>query len=495
MEDFSRWLLFFFLGALMTLGAWGKNASASTGLSSSEQARPNIVFLLADDLRWDALGCMGNRIVRTPCLDALAQRGVLFESHFCATSICPVSRASIFLGQYERCHRIFDFAISFSPKVWSNAYPVLLRKHGYRTGFIGKFGVGEFLPAGDFDYWDGFGGQGRYFEPGVPDHLTERQARSAIRFLRSSVGKEPFCLSVSFKAPHAQDGARREFPPDPRDETLYQDVEIPPPSTGDPDHFRRLPHCVQDSEGRFLWEGRFSDPDQYQKTVRDYYRLVTGLDRAVGEIWRAVEELGLGNRTILVFSSDNGLLLGEHGLAGKWLMYEPSIRVPLLVYDPRLPPGLRGRRIAAMTLNVDLAPTFLDWAGTDIPGEIQGKSLRPLIEGKRVPWRTEWFYENHYTAGGRIPEVEGIRTEQWKYIRYPQTPEKEEELYCVARDPNEEKNLARDPSFRRILRRLQRQVQWWKQKLSCEEPAGSTQNTKQSPSRALGEGNELVTAP
>src|SRR4051812_14292748 len=174
---------------------------------------PNILFLVADDLRADTLGCAGNKIVQTPNIDGLAGRGVMFRNAFVTTSICCVSRASIFSGQYARRHGIEDFKTSFTTDQWSRTYPALLRKAGYQTGFIGKFGVGDVMPTNAFDYWDGFPGQGYFFKTNDPVHLTRKMGDSALTFLRANHSR-PFCLSISFKAPHVQDeDITRPFPP------------------------------------------------------------------------------------------------------------------------------------------------------------------------------------------------------------------------------------------------------------------------------------------
>jgi arylsulfatase A-like enzyme len=420
--------------------------------TSRKPAPPNILFLLADDLRWDGLGCTGNRLARTPNLDALASKGALFRNYFVTTSICCVSRASILSGQYARRHGINDFATPFSPAAFAATYPALLRAAGYRTGFIGKFGVGERMPEKEFDYWRGFPGQGNYFEKGDPVHLTKRMGDQALEFL-SAGDRRPFCLSVSFKAPHSQDGATREFPPDPRDEGLFTEVTFPTPPTAGEKFFRQQPAFVQHSEGRVRWERRFATPVLYQKTVADYYRLVTGMDREVGRVLAALREKGLSDNTLVVFTSDNGFFLGERGLAGKWLMYEPSIRVPLIVADPHSPARARGRAEEAMTLNVDLAPTLLDYAGVAAPPSMQGRSLRPLIGGEKVPWRSEWFYE-HLTLPKIIPPSEGVRTERWKYLRWVGADPAVEELYDLRTDPFEERNLATEGEHRRTLDEL-----------------------------------------
>ncbi len=438
---------------------------ASRGGESGKARRPNLVFLLADDLRWNALGCMGNRIMQTPNVDKLAKKGVLFRNAFVTTSICAVSRASILTGQYARRHRINDFRTDLAPEAFAQTYVALLRAAGYRVGFIGKYGVGVNLPAGAFDYWRGFPGQGSYFTRKETVHLTRRMGEQALEFLKGCDRKTPFCLSLSFKAPHAQDRAPREFPPDPRDEKLYEGTTIPVPKTAaDEKYYKALPPFAQTSEGRTRWKIRYATPEMYQKTVRDYYRLVSGVDREVGRILAALEELGFADNTIVIFTSDNGFFLGERGMADKWLMYEESIRVPLIVLDPRLPQGRRGQSVAQMALNIDLAPTLLDHAGIAAPKEMQGKSLRPLVEGKTVAWRADWFYE-HHTLPKILPPSEGVRTGRWAYLRWMSAEPPIEELYDLEADPLEEHNLAGRAEHRATLERLRARWQQLRREL------------------------------
>lgn len=402
---------------------------------------------------------MGNPVIQTPHLDALAGEGVLFLNNFVATSICPVSRASIFLGQYERAHHIEDFGTPASPGAWTNSYPAVLRREGYTVGFIGKFGLGGRLPVEQFDYWAGFEGQGSYFDDGKPEHLTARQGRQAVGFLKSVDRTRPFCLSISFKAPHAQDDAERLFPPDAREESLYAGVTIPTPRTATDEAFRALPSFIQQSEGRRRWQKRFATPEMFQRTAKDYYRLITGMDREVGNIVATLQTLGLYTNTVIVFTSDNGLFLGEHGLADKFLMYEESIRTPLLIEDPLLPSDRRGRKVAEMTLNVDLAPTLLDLAGVPPPKVMQGHSLVPLLHGETKGWRTDWFYEHLFTAGGTIPQSQGIRTTRWKYVRYIGQDPVVEQLFDLERDPGELKDLSRNPKLQPVLDELRHRWQ------------------------------------
>ncbi len=428
---------------------------------TAQAARPNLLVLVTDDQRWDTLEAAGNRVIHTPHLDRLARAGVRFAHAFVTTSICSASRASIFSGQYARRHGIEDFDRGFTPEQWARTYPALLRAAGYRTGFIGKFGVGNpervAAMAGAFDFWRGRPGQGGPFvDPQDPTrtHATARMGDEAIEFLRGCRPDQPWCLSISFTAPHARDGQPREFyPTDPRDDSLYLCRPPPAPPLAREAAFARLIPAVQRSEARTRWLRRFATPEKAQETRTDYYRLISGVDREVGRLLDALESLGFASHTVILFTSDNGFYLGDRGLAGKWFPHEESIRVPFLVADLRRPP--RGRVRLGLVLNLDVAPTLLDYAGLPVPAAMQGRSLRPLVEGRRVPdWRTDFFYEHHFDFGGRIPASEGVRTTRWSYWRWLNEDPVIEELYDLRRDPGQQRNLADDPRHRRTLETL-----------------------------------------
>jgi len=450
-----------------------QGARAETG---DTPKRPNLVVLVTDDQRWDAMSCTGNRFIKTPNMDRLAEEGVLFENHFCTTSICMAGRATIFTGMYTRNHGVDDFSLPLPEARYAHSYPARLREAGYRMGFIGKWGLGGALPKDRFDFFEGFTGQGRYFREidGKTVHLTRLMGDQIIEFLEGSSADQPFCLSVSFKAPHVQDSDPRQYLYDPAFEGLYADVTMPTPKTAAPKYFEVLPEFIRKSEGRTRWKTRFPTPEKFQESLKGYYRLIAGVDMALGRLLDALEGLGLDNKTVIVFTSDNGLYLGAHGLAGKWLMHEESIRLPLIVRDPRLPKNMQGRRRDEMTLSIDIAPTLLDMAGLDRPPCMQGRSLGPLLERRGVDWRQEWFYEHHFTAGGRIPESEGIRTRTWKYIRYINQEPLHEELYDLKHDPLEEHNLARDPNHQGKLNALRERWRIWHAHLAAFDPDAPT---------------------
>ena len=423
-------------------------------VARAQSRPPNILFLLGDDHRWDALGSAGNPIVQTPVLDSLARTGVSFGNMFVTTAICVTSRASIFTGLYSRSHGITTFNQRFSDDQFTRTYPDLLRAAGYRTGFVGKYGLDRPpAPSGHFDSWAGFLGQGHYFPKGEPGpHLTDVMTDQAVEFLDSSRPAQPFCLSVSFKAPHVQDDDPRQFLYDPRDESLYADTRIPTPKTMDSRAIEQLPLSVQRSEARRRWAVRFGTPALFQQSVKGYYRLITGIDRAVGRMLQTLEKRGLRDNTIVIYTGDNGFYLGEHGLAGKWFMHEESIRVPLIVHDPRTS-AARGRRLSPLALNIDLAPTMLALAGLTPPPSMQGRSLVPLLRGESPSWRSDFFYE-HLFQHAWIPKTEGVRTESWKYTQYIEEPDRFEECYDLAADRFEENNLAGSAAHRPRLEQL-----------------------------------------
>jgi arylsulfatase A-like enzyme len=434
----------------------GCSSLAASKPKALGMAQPNIIFLLTDDQRADAMGCAGNPRIYTPNMDAMAKDGVMFTSAFVTTSICASSRASIFTGQWTRRHGISDFRTHFSESALAQTYPMLLREAGYRIGFIGKYGVGpkRDLPIDKYDFWRGFPGQGKYEhedEDGNYKHLTRIMGEQATEFLRGCSKEKPFCLSVSFKAPHVQDGDPRQFIYDRAYENLYKSMTITAPKTADPQYFEALPEFLQTSEARRRWEIRFSTPEKFQESVRSYYRLITGVDIVIGTIRQELRRLKLDDNTVIIFSADNGFYLGERGLAGKWFPHEESIRVPLIVYDPRAPKKRRGVKLDQIALNVDIAPTILELAGLQVPQEMQGRSLVPLPKGRRPKWRTEFFYE-HPFEHKTIAKSEALRTQRYKYARYIDYDY--EELYDLKNDPQETRNLAKDKKYQQTLESL-----------------------------------------
>lgn len=439
---------------------------ASSGVWAD--TRPNIIFLLTDDQRADTLGCMGSPIIETPNIDRLGREGVIFERAFVTTSICMTSRASILSGQYAARHGIWKFSTEFADEALSQTYPGVLKAAGYYTGFVGKWGVGN-PPENLFDYNKGFPGQGRYGVEidGKSRHLTSVMGDQALEFLeQSQASGSPFCLSISFKAPHVQDSygvMDQAFPYDPKLDALYQDITIPVPRLAASEYFDRLPDFLKNTENRARWAVRFWGPERYQFSVKSYYRLISGVDVVVGRIREKLEAMGLAENTVIVFTSDHGFYLGEYGFAGKWFAHDVSIRVPLIVHDPRQSASNRGIRRDEMVLSIDVAPTLVDLAGVPLGEQFQGRSLVDLTRSPDAqPWREAFFYE-HLFDHGNIPQSEAVRTRDWKYIRYVDSDPLYEELYNLNDDPEESRNLASDPEYSDRLMSLRQSWQDWRE--------------------------------
>lgn len=419
-------------------------------------ARPNIIFLLTDDHRWDALGVMGNPIIQTPNLDALAKKGILFKNAYVTTAICCVSRASLLSGQYMSRHKINDFDTPFSPAALAQTYPLLLKKAGYTIGFIGKYGVGaKNQPSAEYDYWSCTTKTQPDYEvlnaEGKRIHDTDTISNAIQEFLGTLSSKShsrpgPFCLSVSFKAPHELDGDPPTYVVQSRYKDLYSNVPIPQPLTADPAYWNRFPDFFRTDQNiaRVRWKPLLSTPERHAETVRNYYRLITGVDEAVGKLVAQLKQLGLDQNTIIVFMGDNGFYLGEHGLEGKWYGHEESIRVPLIIYDPRLPASLRGVASTKIALNIDIAPTVLARAGVPIPASMQGIDLIGHTQEKKAT-RPDFFYEHTFMGSPRLPKVEGVVSQNLKYMTFIEHGY--EELYDTAHDPHETTNLAQNPRY------------------------------------------------
>ena len=316
------------------------------------------------------------------------------------------------------------------PEQLANTYPALLKRAGYRTGFIGKYGVGN--PPGDdvLDFNTAFPGQGRFLskQNGKTVHLTSLMATQAEQFLDGCSEDQPFQLSISFKAPHVQDSQgikSNQFPfdPDPAIASLYESIVIPFPVTATEELYDRWPDFLKHTEARARWAVRYWSPARSQESLKGYYRLISGVDRAVGRIMQKLQSRGFADNTVVIYTSDHGQYLGDYGFAGKWFPHEASIRVPLIIHDPRLANQLKGTRTRDFALSIDLGPTLLDYAGVDVPARMQGRSLVPIVRAETpANWRQDYYYEHHFVPDPAwnmvLPQSEAIRTERWKYIQY-----------------------------------------------------------------------------
>jgi arylsulfatase A-like enzyme len=340
-----------------------------------------------------------------------------------------------------------------------------LRAGGYRTGFFGKWHAK--MPPGyrPNDHFDAFEiiFRNPYYKQ-QPDgslrHETDLIVDRGIEFLKRQPKDKPFALNLWFNACHAEDGDRRpgigHFAWPQSADDLYDDLKMPAPRLNDPAIFERLPEFLQTSITRERYFWRWNTQQKYQTNLRAYFRMVSGIDAAIGRFLKALEETGLAENTIIVYSADNGYHMGNRGLAGKWSHFEESLRVPLIIRDPRVPAAERGKVARALALNLDLPATFLDWAGVPLPKHYQGRSLRPIVSGEPpADWRRETFHE-HFAVRNRIPAWEGLRNERFKYARY--FDHDYEFLHDLQNDPDELVNLAADPAHAETLQAMRQRT-------------------------------------
>lgn len=431
--------------------------------SGSKSSRPNILFFFADDQRYDTLSCAGHPIVKTPAIDALASEGVRFRNAFVTTSVCWVSRATVLTGQWARTHAIRNAVPTVKPESLAAMFPVELRKAGYRTGHVGKWHMimpPGFKPEEQYDVYEAIG-RNPYFKTmpdGTKRHETDLICDRGIEFIKAQPKDQPFCLNLWFNAAHAEDGDKRpgigHYPWPPSTDGMYEDTKIPAPRLGDPAIYESQPEFLKQSinRERFFWG--YDTPEKYQTNVRAYFRMLSGIDKAIARVLQALKEAGLEDNTIIVYTADNGYYLGDRGFQGKWSHYDESLRVPMVIYDPRVPEEQRGRVLAEMALNVDLATTFLDWAGVAKPAGYEGSSLAPLVRGEKPPtWRDHFFCEHLDLA----PTLtwEGVRGQRYMYARYFDQPAPSNELlHDLKADADELKNVAGDATYAKALKEM-----------------------------------------
>ena len=425
-----------------------KNATAQT-------KRPNIIFVLTDDQRWDALGCMGHPFLKTPNMDRLASEGVLFENAFVTTSLCSPSRASFLTGRYAHSHGVRSNAT-----VWNNqnvTFLELIKASGYDTAFIGKWHMpGKGLPQlrglDRFISFTALAGQGMYNNcPLIIDgvetaregkYITEDLTDFAIQFIEKE-RTNPFCLYLSHKAAHFG-----YLPPDHLNR-LYNNVDLHLP----PESNRWTPFT-----GKNLIYGQLFPLDYM---YRNYCETLVSVDEQLGRVIDKLEDLGELDNTVIIYAGDNGFFWGEHGLIDKRLAYEESIRIPFIVRGPQI---IRnpGRRAGQMILNIDLAPTLLDMIGLSIPEEIQGQSFLPILKGESVPGRHSWLYEYFPDYPIHVPPITAVRTDRYKYIEYHGV-KRNKELFDLHSDPKERTNLMTTSEGQSLAVTLKQELEQLKQ--------------------------------
>lgn len=433
------------LGFLVML----QNQAISQAGKPVASKHPNIVFIIADSHRGEALGINGHPFVQTPNLDQLAKSGIRFTNMYVTTAICAVSRASILSGQHRARHKINDFTTSFSDQAMQNTYPMVLKNAGYTTAQIGFLGVGKTAPSKYYDHWDA---QIPWMtEDGL--HQTDNVTEKAMKYLEKQKADQPFCLALSFTAAHEVDGQNGNpatYMVQERFKALYKDIKMPVPTTAAPEYWNSFPDFFRTDQniGRGRWNGLFSTPELFQENVKNYYRLVTGVDEAVGKVVEKLKALHMDENTIVVYTSDHGFSLGEHGMMGKWYGYEKGIHVPLIINDLRSNSKWHNIKEEQLALNIDIAPTILSMADVPTPSVMQGVDLLQLIQ-KKMPERKYFFYEHTVFASPMLPKVEGLISKNFKYFNY--TEHQFESLYDTGKDPEETKDLARDKRYKKKL--------------------------------------------
>jgi N-acetylglucosamine-6-sulfatase len=437
------------LGSASAAGLMGLALGDLAWASSKGGKRPNIVFILSDDHRWDYMGCVGHPFLDTQNMDRLAGEGVLFSNAFVTTSLCTPSRASFLTGQYAHTHGVKN-----NITAWKNdavTFLETLKGVGYDTAFIGKWHMPGRLPdlrgVDQFITFTVQAGQGRYFDcpliidgvetPSRKPYITEELTDHALEFL----GKKrdnPFCLYLSHKAVH------HRFLPPPELNHLYDDVEMKLPEEADTWLGMTRGHT---------WTGIFG-PVQYH--MRNYCEALVALDRQIGRVLDKLDEMGVADDTVVVYAGDNGYFWGERRLVDKRWPYEESIRIPFIVRFPRLVNN-PGRKADQMILNIDLAPSLLEMAGAPTPKNTDGESFAPILQNASAPGRKAWLYEYFKEFPYNTPRLDAVRTETHMYAEYEGG--RRPELYDIVDDPRQKRNLMGSPEGDRMLPELKEMVE------------------------------------
>lgn len=437
--------------------------------AGAARKRPNFIFMYTDDQRYDAIRAMGRQPwLRTPNMDRLMTQGANFRNSFVTISLCSPSRSCLMTGAYAHRTGVVD---NNRTSRLRDEIPVVfpaLRQAGYSTAYVGKSHVPNFL-EGDrgLDFTASFNGQGRYFdntfvvngkETPTKGYITDHINRYMLEYLDKRDKSKPFVMYVGHKAVHSG------FDPDPKYMEQFKNEWMPLPKTWD-DTYEGRPSYLKTR--RKSWHGLegLIQKFNYSDLQRRIAACLVSVDNGIGQLLEKLQKNGELEDTVIIYSSDNGFFAGQHGLNDKRAMYEDSIRVPWLVHYPRMIKP--GTVFDQMVLNVDLVPTIMDFAGIDKPGYVQGRSWKPILEGKDRQGRASWLYEYNWEKSYPFdPTQVGVRTQRYKYIRYPETgnndpdyPMKGElpydELYDLQNDPLEMRNLAKDPSAAGVFREMQ----------------------------------------
>ncbi len=454
----------------------GSAGLASTSLGSveafarqiaPESDRPNILCIIGEGLRWDELSLTGNKVIHTPNMDRIGREGCVFQNAFVVNALCLPSRATILTGMYAHSTgAVSNIQGRIDPRL--PLVSDLLQKAGYETAFLGKSHVEGALMDHDWDYYFGFVGQADYYRPVVTEGIKGKYGpaklyagqyvdslltQKAVEWISQERDK-PFVIFLWFYAPHA---------PFFRPKDMVNDlngvpIPVPPSFHEDRQGYPGKPRAVADADDKIGYSEIYSDdPRSLEELVKDHYVGVEDNDRNIGVVLKEIESQGKLENTAILLSSDHGFFLGEHHLYDKRLMYEPSIRVPMLLrYPGKIKPDTTS---SEMVLNLDIAPTLLQIAGVQPPSAMQGKGFLPIAEGEKISWRKDWLYEYYeYPGFENVKPCRGVRTTRYKYIEFFLEP-KEYELYDLEKDPEEMHNLYGKPGFDEPTRHLQARME------------------------------------
>ncbi|MBD3385544.1 sulfatase-like hydrolase/transferase [candidate division KSB1 bacterium] len=449
----------------MSVAAAAVPALALGYRQKSTPAGRNIIFILSDDHRYDFMGFMGKpSFLQTPNMDRMAKEGAHVQNAFVTTSLCSPSRASILTGLYSHKHGVVDNQAPVPGGL--QFFPQMLQQQGYETAFIGKWHMGHEHddPRPGFDKWISFKGQGNYYNPVLnidgerkrvegynPDILTYY----AVDWIKQERQK-PFFLYLSHKAVHGM------FEPAKRHLGKYENEKIEYPSSmaDTEENYRGKPRWVR--EQRNSWHGvdyMYHGQMDYETFYKRYCETVLGIDDSIGRLMQTLEALGIADSTLVIYMGDNGFCFGEHGLIDKRHMYEESIRVPMLAYCPEMIPA--GSKVGDLVQNIDIAPTLLDAAGLAVSGDMDGRSVLPLLKGKAIPWRDAIYYEYYWERNfPQTPTMHGVRTDRYKYIHYHGIWDIDE-LYDLKEDPNEMNNLIFEPGQQDRIEKMNKMMYDW----------------------------------
>ncbi len=444
--------------------------------ANAQEKRPNVLVILSDDIRWNALSCMGHPHLKTPHIDQLAKEGLLFENTFCTTSLCSPSRASILSGLYAHAHGVTNNFTEYPDDM--GTFPLQLQAAGYETAYLGKYHMGENNdePRPGFDYFVTHKGQGKYFDTEFNFNGAERKVVEgyyttvvtdmAEDWINHRSADKPWMLMLGHKAPHSF------YFPEPKYEHTFDAVDVDYPHTafrleGKPEWLQKRLTTWHGIYGPiFEWRKAYPDTSaagvlDFERMVRAYWGTILSVDDSVGRLVKLLDERGELDETVIIFMGDNGLLEGEHGMVDKRTMHEASIRIPLVIRYPGLTRG-QPKRVTHQVLTVDIAPTICELAGAEPLRDIHGQSMVKMVQGGSE-WRKAWFYHYNYEKQfPYTPNVRGIRNDRWKLIRYPHGdggPDRHmAELYDLQNDPLETTNLIHEPDQKDRIAQLSEQL-------------------------------------